>query len=248
MTGETIPEQQKEPETPHPTSQPTFFRNWLPLALILVVLAAGFLWIGLQQQQSSKQLSMQRHLTAQQIATNQQQDTLLSAYMDKISDLLVHDNLIHGQPTDIVTLAANAYTLDTLPRLDANHKAILMRFLYQTKLISNDSHVISMREENISGIHLSNDDLRDTYLVGANFSNADLHGTILSDTILLFANLRGANLSHTDLHASDMRNADLTGTDLSGANLRDVIGLQNDQLAHAKSLKGATMPDGTVHP
>jgi uncharacterized protein YjbI with pentapeptide repeats len=35
--------------------------------------------------------------------------------------------------------------------------------------------------------------------------------------------------------------ADLSGTDLRGAIVTD------EQLAQAKSLKGATMPDGTVH-
>jgi len=40
--------------------------------------------------------------------------------------------------------------------------------------------------------------------------------------------------------------ADLSGADLSAANLAGAI-VTDEQLAQAKSLKGATMPDGTVH-
>jgi uncharacterized protein YjbI with pentapeptide repeats len=48
--------------------------------------------------------------------------------------------------------------------------------------------------------------------------------------------LRGANLSDADLTG-----ADLTGADLEGATVTA------EQLDQAKTLKGATMPDGTVH-
>ena len=52
----------------------------------------------------------------------------------------------------------------------------------------------------------------------------------------LFARLRGA-----DLRWADLSGADLAETDLRWANVTD------EQLAEAKSLEGAIMPDGTTH-
>src|SRR3712207_6525576 len=63
---------------------------------------------------------------------------------------------------------------------------------------------------------------------------ADLHGANLGEAQLSYANLSRANLSE----------ADLSGADLSGADLSGATGWTEEQLDLAKSLKGATMPDG----
>ena len=55
------------------------------------------------------------------------------------------------------------------------------------------------------------------------------------------------NLSGADLSNADLRNADLSNADLKGANLKDARVIE-EQLKEAKSLHGATMPDGSKHP
>ena len=81
------------------------------------------------------------------------------------------------------------------------------------------------------------------FLDGAKFHKAYLYG----------ANFVGANLYANDLSGADLRKADLRESclahaDLSGADLKDAIGVTKEQLEKAKSLKGATMPDGSIHP
>jgi uncharacterized protein YjbI with pentapeptide repeats len=220
---------------------------YIILMVLLILIGTGVIWNGIQEQTMLESLSRQQSTTQQQIAQTQQQEIILQAYMDKISDLMVHDKLLQAKAADPAKISADAYTHDALPRLDADHKAELMRFLYQTKLLSNDSNIIDLKDVDIHGAHMRKIDIRDTYLVGANLSGADLRNATLSDATLTFTNLSGANLSHADLHACDMHNTNLAGADLTGANLRDVIGLQDEQLAQVKSLAGATMPDGTVH-
>ena len=61
------------------------------------------------------------------------------------------------------------------------------------------------------------------------------------------ANLIGFTLSMADLSNTNLSNADLVGTDLSGANLSGA-NVTDEQLSKAKSLKAATMPDGSIHP
>jgi uncharacterized protein YjbI with pentapeptide repeats len=160
---------------------------------------------------------------------------------------MVQDKLLQAHPADAATLVADAYTTESLRKLDPDRKAELMRFLYQTKLISNDTRIINMTEDDVHGAHMANIDIRDTYLVGINLSGADLHRAILSDATLTFANLTNANLANTNFQASDMHNVILTGANLAGANLRDAIGLNSDLLEHVRSLAGAIMPDGSIH-
>jgi uncharacterized protein YjbI with pentapeptide repeats len=95
---------------------------------------------------------------------------------------------------------------------------------------------IDRRKENLVGADLSYLDLSRLNLRGADMREVDLRRSDLSHSDLRGANLEGANLARTILYQADLRDARLTG---AGATLL--------QLSQAKSLKGTTMPDGTVH-
>lgn len=220
----------------------------LQLPIVVVVLIAGFVWLGIQQNQAYLQLGRQQRDTAMQVAREQQQDAILQDYTDAVTNMLVNDKLLTSTTTDVVRSVAQARTTETLARLDGDHKVVLLHFLYDTKLINNDHRVVSMIDADLRGAHARNLDLRDTALLGINFAGADLRGANLSYAELIHANLTGANLAGADLHASDMHDVVLTGANLAGANLKDVEGLNDALLAKVKTLAGATMPDGTVHP
>ena len=89
-----------------------------------------------------------------------------------------------------------------------------------------------------SAANLSEADLSEAHLHEADLTNAKLIKAILSGADLTGANLKGANLT----------DADLSGADLTGANLKGATGTTKEQLEQAKSLKGATRPDGSKHP
>lgn len=112
----------------------------------------------------------------------------------------------------------------------------------------------------LQGTDLSGADLRDAYLAwsylpyakldGANLRGANLHGdpdqsgddADLSDADLSDANLREADLSYDNLSNANLQGANLTDAVLRGANLSNAK-VTSEQLAEAKSLEGATMPD-----
>ena len=217
--------------------------SWLQFSLLVLILLAGCLWLNAQQRQNNLALSSQQH----EIAVDQQRDQLLTNYIHSITDLLLYADLLHAKASDVKKLVADAHTKETLRALDPSRKASLMRFLYQTRLINNDVHVIDMAETDLHGAAMSDIDIRDTYLVGANISSADLRHANLSFATLVFTNLSSADLRHANLEASDMRNTNLSVANLAGANLKDVIGITSAQLAKAKSLAGTTMPDGSKH-
>jgi uncharacterized protein YjbI with pentapeptide repeats len=109
----------------------------------------------------------------------------------------------------------------------------------------------------LSGTNLSGTNLSGTDLSGANLSGATLSRATLYNAHLIGAHLSGANLSGADLIYADLSGADLSGAslngaflwgaDLSGANLSNAK-ITQTQLNAAKSLKGATMPNGSKHP
>jgi len=92
-------------------------------------------------------------------------------------------------------------------------------------------------------VDLAEADLRKASLAGAKLNKADLSRANLSGANIAFAHLNDAKLSKTNLANADFRGVTLDGADLSGA-IVNVDRLERT----AKSLKGATMPDGSIHP
>jgi uncharacterized protein YjbI with pentapeptide repeats len=240
--------EQQPSQTPQPPGHTRTLWDWLHLLLVPVILIAGFGWLSIQQAQSNLQLSRQQHDTTLQIADAQQQATILSNYEASISDMMLHDGLRTSQPHSTVALVAEVDTATTLRQLEPAGKGSLLRFLYETALINNDTHVIGLSELDAHNANLVNIDLRDTYLFGLDMHGSDMRGVNLSFATLNYVSLANSNLAGAYLQGSDMRDTDLTGANLSGANLKDVTELTSAQLAKAKSLTGATMPDGTLHP
>jgi uncharacterized protein YjbI with pentapeptide repeats len=102
-----------------------------------------------------------------------------------------------------------------------------------------DLRYINLTRANLEGANLSGADLRGANLVGSVLSVADLSG----------ADLRGAYLWGAILNDAELSNADLGNADMSAMEVVDLSEAQVDpeQLAKAKSLKGATMPNGDIH-
>jgi uncharacterized protein YjbI with pentapeptide repeats len=94
----------------------------------------------------------------------------------------------------------------------------------------------------LRGAALWRTDLREAKLRGAKLRRAQMEGAYLSGADLSGADLSRANLSRANLFKADLSNANLSGADLSEIRGR----ITNEQLKQAKSLDGATMPDGQI--
>jgi uncharacterized protein YjbI with pentapeptide repeats len=113
--------------------------------------------------------------------------------------------------------------------------------LTRADLHGADLHGARLRAANLSGVVLSEATLFWVNLARADLRGADLRGARLHEADLEGANLEWANLEWADLKGASLSEANLEWANLSGANVTD------EQLAQAKSLKGATIPDGTKH-
>ena len=118
--------------------------------------------------------------------------------------------------------------------------------LYEANLRGADLRETILEEANLRGADLREANLREANLRGANLDVANLRGAILEEANLDVANLRGAILREAYLSEAYLGGADLSGADLSGADLGGAK-VTDGELAKAKSLEGAIMPDGTKH-
>jgi uncharacterized protein YjbI with pentapeptide repeats len=100
---------------------------------------------------------------------------------------------------------------------------------------------------NLSGATLYAANLSGAYLYKANLSGADLHDASISCLTQLDNTLHCANLTKADLRSANLSGAVLSGANLDGANLNGAR-VTEEQLKEVKSLVGATMPDGSIHP
>jgi len=285
--------------------------DWLQLLIIPAVLAVAGYVINLTISRSEQEATKQRAQSEQEIADDNQRETALQEYVNKMSELLLDGDLCKSTVKDEVQKIARVRTLTVLPRLNGKRKGIVLQFLYEAQLINKGGRIVDLSGADLRGADLSFTTLTGADLKGANFwwarffaanlkgadlshaalinsnlegadlsgadlseaeptaailngadlshanlSGADLSEAILGDADLSSANLSGADLSEAGLMGTNLKGADLSGATLNETYLRDAILIDanlgrtevtEEQLDKAKSLVGATMPDGSIH-
>jgi uncharacterized protein YjbI with pentapeptide repeats len=217
--------------------------DWLQLLIVPVVLSLITVAFAWQQDARQQRIEDQRAEAERELAVQRAQDEALQAYLDQLSSLLLERDLRTSKEDSEVRTLARARTLTVLGRLDPSRKTAVMQFLAEAKLlqkVEGRGAIITFSGADLSGANLT--DAADN-LIGADLSSADLSGANLScyrpvrqgsRAIVLFAGQRCSDLSHADLSEADLRGADLSET----------RGWNTEQLKAARSLEGATMPNG----
>ncbi len=166
-------------------------------SLSVLIAAATLLW-------SVIQFNAQQAASAAQ-TLDQQQQTTLETYLDRMSDLLFTQHLATSKPEDEVRQVARARTLAAVQVLNPVRKGILLRFLYDSNLIG---YYDPTARNYIHGPIVS--------LYGVNLIGADLRA----------ANLYGANLIWAYLSGADLRGAILNGVEVTQEQLDKAKSLQ----------------------
>ena len=163
--------------------------DWLNLLGVLAIPAVvglGAAWYTAQQGKVSDREN-----------TDNQRETALQTYIDKMSELLLHEKLRDSAEEDEVRNVARVRTLTVLLRLDANRKSNVLQFLYESGLINKDESIIDLRTVRLRASDLDRVIPRGAYLSGADLSGADLRR----------ANLDGANLSFAKVTQEELDQA-----------------------------------------
>jgi len=199
------------------------------------------------------------------IETERAQDEALQGYLDYMSQLLTDKQhpLSRARQGDNLSTVARARTLTVLARLDADRKARVAQFLYESGLLLNSfqhepglllksrqyepdlirkrlPQVLELNGADLRNANLHKATLSGAGLRGANLVEADLREAILTRADLSDAYLREADLSRADLHGgANLVNADLDGANLRGTNLIDVK-------LRGANLRRATLSSGSL--
>ena len=218
--------------------------DWLQLLIIPIILAIGGFWLNQVQKRREERITQEQKEAEQEVATDNQRESLLHTYIDKMSELLVEKQLRDTEEDDERREIARIRTLTVLSRLDGSRKRIVLQFLHEAGLIDKDKHVIDLHGANLRKAKLSEAKLNGADLRGVDLSKANLRGVDLSKANLRGvdfdgADLGGARLSEANLFGADLRGAYLGNVDLSGATL-DRATLREDDLHHA-TFNGATL-------
>src|SRR5947209_4528811 len=140
--------------------------DWLGLLATLaipIVVGFGVAWFTTQQGKVSNAENKD----------NQREDAL-QTYIDKISELLLHEKLRGSAEDDEVRNIARVRTLTVLRGLDAQRKASLLQFLHESGLIDKNKRIIDLSEAQLSEANLCSANLRDADLREANLRGANL--------------------------------------------------------------------------
>ncbi|MDJ0660732.1 MAG: pentapeptide repeat-containing protein [Crocosphaera sp.] len=231
------------------------------LAQAIVTLLVGFgVILAINYQQG--QISQKNRKQNLEISQANNEEELLQKYLDGIETLILDYRLNDDNVDNQARNVARFKTLTVLRRLTfkpERNKAVILQFLYDTKLIIiQNSHNkssklnllscdfqkanligINLSRANLSGADLSEADLRKANLIQAELSQANFSAANLNETSLVQADLCGANLRGANLGEADLYQASLTGAKLSTANLSQADLTQAD-LSQA-DLRGANL-------
>jgi hypothetical protein len=192
----------------------------IPLGLAAVAFAFNDAHTRRDQKREDARVSRERS-----IAADARREESLRTYLQQMSDLMLRHRLrasrgsTEGEfpPSDVQVLA-RTLTLTVLGRLDPARKGLVVRFLYEARLLDDSSGVRGdVRHFNVPAVDLADADLRRVSLRGATLQSfVGPEGT--------GAGLSGADLGHADFRDADVealkvQDADLRGADFSGADL-----------------------------
>jgi Pentapeptide repeats (8 copies) len=224
------------PETSEPKQHAKTLWDWLNLLGVFAVPAVvgfGAAWYTAQQGKVSEKEN-----------TDNQRETALQEYIDKMSDLLLGDNTGLHSPTltnpgsSEVRNVARVRTLTILHQLDRRRKGNVIQFLSEAGLVT----LI-----NLGGVNLANATLRWAHLENAQLDLADMSSADLREAYLSGANLLAADLTKADLTRADLRGTNLTDVKLEGAILQGArynTNVIQEKNAQEEPLQPTRWPDG----
>jgi uncharacterized protein YjbI with pentapeptide repeats len=198
--------------------------DWLKL-LLAVAVPAVLAYFG-------QRISSLQYLGQQEAEDKRAQDEALQAYLDQIGQLLLDKDrpLRQSKEGDEVRTLARARTLTVLARLEGGRKGNVVRFLFESGLITQPALILDLAGADLKAANLGwadlnlavlrGSNLQQAYLRGAKLRKADLSLTMLYRADLNKADLGGARLSEAFLSGADLSRTNLYGAHLRGADLR----------------------------
>jgi uncharacterized protein YjbI with pentapeptide repeats len=186
-------------------------------------------------------------IITRQLQWEANQAATLDGYFDHLERLILEEGLLDDDPKNGAVVLAIGRTIATLRKLDPERRQQLLAFLQSSDLVRIDEEgnrppVISFARANLSGMDLSNVDLRAADLSRTILENVDFSGAGLAGANLSWAWLEGATFFETGLADANLSEANLSGVDLSG----ESVGLGRANLSGAR-LNNADLSEAVLY-
>ena len=197
--------------------------------LIIPFALAGVAYLFSRAERRAERAMVERRENIErELEKERRLEDTLQAYLDKMTELILKNELRTSKKGDAVRDIARARTITVLRILDFTRNQTLVGFLKDAQLfgrgeediiqLSNtvlreaDLRWVNLSQANLSpnylyGVQLDHANLTNTKLVGANLTNAKLVGANLSQANLSRATLWGANLSQARLFETNLEEA-----------------------------------------
>ncbi len=190
--------------------------NVLELLLIPLALALGIWWLNKKEKENEREIVESREKIEREIARTKQQEVILEAYFDRMTHLLLDQDLRNSDYEDEVRGIAQARTITTLARLDNENKSKVIVFLCVSGLLKSPP-IVSLKKANLRKIDLSGENLHGSQLIECDFSEAIFENTTLSSANLSGSNFKNARMKGAYLKDTNLTNCNFTNTDLERA-------------------------------
>jgi uncharacterized protein YjbI with pentapeptide repeats len=206
----------------NPSREPKTLWDWMQLLIVPLVLAVAAFGLNAAQADRQSQQQDQQATRARQIAEDEAEENALHAYIQQMSDLILHDRLVVPVPARAnhpthAQILARTLTLVALRRMDGGRKATILEFLWEAGLITQ-----ARRWEMSPGqLWVVGEETRAPIVT---LTNADLRGLDAREAQLAPIDAQYESEARTDERSKAARQVragiDLDGADLRGANLR----------------------------
>lgn len=239
---------------PYTDSNQEFYRGktfWdlLELMIIPAILAVGLFWLNQSARRVELEIAGKRDEAQRERDDERDHEAALQAYLDKMTELILKQELSTSRSEDPVRDVARSRTLTVLRVIDGTRRGLILRFLYEAGLINKTNTVVNLRGADLSGAalyraNLYNANLDEVILDGADLREAVLEAATMSRASLEKADLRKASLRWASLREACMRGTILEQAVLIAANL-DLANLEEAKLAGA-SMNRAVFSDANL--
>jgi len=177
---------------------------------------------------------------------NKDRNDLVIQFLREAKLITNENSILNGadmEKMDLQDLDLDRVFLQATQLIEANLERSL---LFEANLDEALLIAANLKDADLGRVNLQQAILDRANLTRANLSDADLTGAGISRADLIDAYLTRANLTGAILDGANLTGAILSDANLSRANLTKAK-VTHEQLIQAKTLKGATMPDGTIH-
>jgi uncharacterized protein YjbI with pentapeptide repeats len=205
---------------------------WDGLELLIVPLAlaaVGFAFAAAQsarenrrddrRAETDRMLAERRAAANRALAEDRQREDTLRTYLQQMSDLLLEHRLARSRFDAEQRVLATTLTLAVLRRLDGERKGVVLQFIDDAQLISNDDRKITLIGADFRGAIVDGADLESPDLARADLRGASFRSALLRSANFAYADLRGADFSSTIQDEPSFLSACLSGATFVGATL-----------------------------